>query len=153
MSRGELVRPVLSQTFEGADGVTTLPNGIRLRPGQEWWEDTPHRLAVRVSAETRARRIREVARYSLQPGRHGSIVARLRPAPSRHRFVATAVTVGLGIAGGMAAATWWVAVHLEDILTVAGFGAGVVLLLAGLTRFLGGHRPTCAGMHCPGCRR
>lgn len=153
MTRGELVWPSLPQTYQGADGVTTLPNGIRLRPGQEWWEDNPHRLVVRVRREVRAGRVKEVARYALPSGRHGSIVARLRPAPSRRRIAALWASGATVALGAVAAATWWVAVHLEEILAVLGFGAGVVLLLAALTRFLSGHSPACAGMHCPGCRR
>ena len=133
--------------------LVILPRGVRLAPGQEWWEDTPHRLAARLRADARAGRVREVARFELAPGRHGAVVVRLKPRPGWGRVAASATAVGVGIMGGVAAATWWVAVHLEEILTVLFAATLGGLLLAALTRFLGGHRPTCAGLHCPGCRR
>jgi hypothetical protein len=151
MTRGELVVPPYLDA--GAEGVATLPNGVRLRRGQEWWEDTPHRLAARINRERRAGRIHEVARYRLQPGRHGSIVVRLKPRPSRRRVAALWGSGAAVAASAVAAGTWWVAVHLEAILTVIFAAAVAAILLAALTRFLGGHQPTCAGLHCPGCRR
>lgn len=129
-----------------------LPRGVRLAPGQEWWEDNPFRLHARLRAETRARRITEVARYEVSPGRHGAIVLRLKPRASRRRIAALWCSGAAVAAGGIAAATWWVAVHLEEILAVLGMAAGAVAFLCILTRVLSGHRPTCAGLHCPGCR-
>lgn len=151
--RGELVRTFPPVITSGEPNVVTLPNGVRLRPGQEWWEDEPHRLDYRVAVEQRARRVREVARYALANGRHGSIVARLKRGPSRRRMVALWGSGAAVAVSAMAAATWWVAVHLEEILAALGMGAVAALLLAALTRALSGHRATCAGLHCPGCRR
>jgi hypothetical protein len=132
--------------------LVRIPRGVTLAAGQEWWEDNPHRLADRIRRERHAGRIREVARYAVLPGRHGAIVVRLRPGPSRRRIAALWLP-GAAIAGGaMAAGTWWVAVHLEEIaaalLTLALVAGGLALLV----RVLSGHRPTCTGLHCPGCR-
>jgi hypothetical protein len=132
--------------------ATRLPCGLWLRPGQEWWEDNPHRLSSRLGREVRAGRVREVGRWAVAAGRHGAIVARLKPAPSRRRIAALWAAGAAVAAGAMAAATWWVAVHLEEILTAL-FALGVAVAgLALLTRVLSGHRATCAGLHCPGCR-
>src|SRR5688500_8267422 len=147
MTRGELIRK--PPPHPGAEDVITMPNGVRLQRGQEWWEDNPHRLAARIRRETRAGRIHEVARYRVQEGRHGAIIARLKPAASRRRIAALWLSGAAVAASAVAAATWWVAVHLEEILTVIFAATVAALLLGSLTRFLGGHRPTCAGLHCP----
>lgn len=127
-------------------------DGIRLFQGQEWWEDSPHLLAARIRREVAAGRIAESCRFQLPSGRHGAIINRLKPRPTRRRLMALWTSGGVAIGAAVGASTWWVAVHLEEVLTallVLGLAAGGLMIL---TRALLGHRPTCVGIHCPGCR-
>jgi hypothetical protein len=128
------------------------PPLVALRPGQEYWEDTPHLLAARIKRERDRGRVHEVMRWEVSRGRHAAIVMRLRPRPSRRRIMALWAS-GVGVAmAAVGVATWWVAVHLIEVLS----SILMILLVAGglaiLTRVLSGHRATCAGLHCPGCR-
>jgi hypothetical protein len=108
-----------------------------LAPGEEWWTDTPHALAVRVRREEAQGRIVELARVELAPGVHGSLIHRLKPRPPAWRGPFLVVT-GLALVGVAVTMVWPFLLAL---------GAGWVAW-----RLCAGHKPTCAGLHCPGCR-
>lgn len=122
---------------------------VVLREDQEWWVDYPHRLAARVRAD---QRVVELARYELAPGLHGSVVRRLKPRPPAWRSRAL---VGSGVAL-MATALLALVVELVQSLVAALVMVWPLLAaLAGvwvLARLVTGHRATCGGLHCPGCR-
>lgn len=122
---------------------------VPLMPGMEWWVDNPHRLAARVRTD---RSVVELERYELAPGLHGSLVRRLRPRPPAW---VRPVVISSGVA----------LVGLSALMLLVGLVQSLVAalvllwpLLAGvagawvLLRALLGHRATCAGLHCPGCR-
>jgi hypothetical protein len=130
---------------------------IRWRPpfipaGCEWWTDNPHRLSARLRTEERRGRVALVDRVELAPGLHGAMVRRLKPRPPagrRRALAATAVTVVLatGVYAVYAVAQL-VAWLVDHAAVIAG-----CLLLAGAALFLRpNHRPTCAGLHCSGCK-
>jgi hypothetical protein len=129
--------------------LATLPRGVTLAMGQEWWVDNRHALAGRLQSD---RTVRELARYDLGYGLHGVLVERLRPRPSRARRTAVwALVAFLGLSAiGMA--LW---VLLEVFVPLLAALAPVLAVLAGiycLIKILSGHRVTCPGLHCPGCR-
>lgn len=117
--------------------------------GHEWWVDNPHRLAARVR---RDRAVEEVARYDLAPGLHGSLVRRLRPRPPA--WVRPAVLSS----GGALVATALLALLVELVQSLVTALVALWPLLAGvagawvLFQAVRGHRATCTGLHCPGCR-
>lgn len=129
--------------------MTALTYVPPLAAGQEWWVDNPHRLAARLRSD---RTVQELARYELKPGTHAALVTRLRPRPSRARQTAAwacLAFLGLSMVGVV---VWALLKALVPLLAAA---APVVLVLAGLwclVKILTGHRVTCPGLHCSGCR-
>lgn len=119
-----------------------MPRGVTLAPGQEWWVASPHLLAARIRAD---RRVAEVARYELSPDLHGALVARVRPRPTWRSKLALWALLGLlgAAAVGLVA---YVLVTLWPLILAALIATWVIL------RAVAGHTPTCAGLHCPGCR-
>lgn len=67
-----------------------------LRPGQEWWTDTPHRLAQRIRVESGTGRVLLLGWVELAPGFHGALVRRLKPRPPAWRKPLL-ISVGLGL--------------------------------------------------------
>jgi hypothetical protein len=119
-----------------------------LEADQEWWTDTPHALAARVRLERRRGRVIEVTRVELAPGMHGSIVQRIKSRPAAWRMPVLVAT-GLGF---MTTAVVVLAVRLlASALQVIPYVLGFALIFASF-RVVMGHQPTCAGLHCPGCR-
>jgi hypothetical protein len=131
-----------------------IPDGVALRVGEEWWTDNPHRLAARLRSD---RTVAEVRRYALAPGRHGAVVRRLKPRPPAWRSPALAIGGAGVILGLFGISVWYVGVTyiwpaLVEAVPVI-LGSAVVTAIGWvMVRTVLGHRPTCVGLHCPGCR-
>lgn len=122
---------------------------VKLRAGQEWWEDNPHRLAARLRTD---RTVREVARYELSPRLHAAVVVRLKPRPSRARRVGLWALGTFVALTGAGIALWALLKALAPFIAAALPAAFVCAGLYALVKILTGHRPGCVGLHCPGCR-
>lgn len=73
---------------------------------------------------------------------------RIREPRSRAPLYVAAVTVPMATVAGIGIMLW----HARYVILAAvGIVAGV-LFLAGLANLLRGHRVTCPGLHCEGCR-
>lgn len=123
---------------------------VALLPGMEWWVDNPHRLAARVRAD---RTVKELERWELAGGSlHGSVVRRLKPRPPAWR---KPVLVGASLAAGALVVLRALYLLVESLVAAVVLLWPVLLVLAvvwvGL-RLATGHRPACAGLHCPGCK-
>jgi hypothetical protein len=110
---------------------------------------SPHQVAARIRSD---RRIREVARYELAPGRHLAIVERIKPEPSRARRVALWALVAFIAVSATGVALWALLKALAPLVAAAAPGIAVLVGLWCLIKILTGHRAACVGLHCPGCR-
>jgi hypothetical protein len=118
---------------------------VAVLDGQEWWVDYPHRLAARIKSD---RSVMELGRWELAPGLHGSLVRRLRP--RRPAWVLPAVYVG-GASLAVLILLELARLAVSALVLLWPILAVIALMYAGL-RVVTGHRPVCAGLHCPGCR-
>jgi hypothetical protein len=125
------------------------PATVQLRPGQEWWEDNPHRLAARLRSD---RTIQELARYQLTPRLYGAVVVRLKPRRSRAQSVALYGVWTLIALTAVGVGGYFLLKALSALVAAAFPIVAVLAGLWGLTKILTGHRPTCVGLHCAGCR-
>lgn len=129
-----------------------------IRYGLTWWEDFPSRLQRQVSQATAAGRVEVVLGQRRLPVTRdhlplaGVVVRRLKKDPPRWRkpvlisLAIAAVLVVLLIAVYAVAMAVWAE---RAILTTA---LVALALVAMALRVMLGHRPTCSGLHCPGCR-
>jgi hypothetical protein len=129
-----------------------------IRYGLTWWEDHPARLRLRVSQAVSAGRVEVVLKQRRLPGTlnhlavEGVVVRRLKDEPPRWRkplLIAVAVLAGLAVllaALYVLVSTMWAA----RAAVPAGLVAAAVAFL--VSKGLAGHRTTCSGLHCPGCR-
>jgi hypothetical protein len=124
----------------------------RIPEGHEWWTDHPHRLAARLAADKRRGLIVEVSRWELDRRVHGALVRRLKPRPPAWRKpAAVAVSLTL-IAASVLAALVLLAREVWQARETLLAAAAVAVFLLLVLRAASGHRPTCAGIHCSGCR-
>lgn len=120
--------------------------------GHEWWTDNPHRLGARLRDDQARGRIAVVGRVELAPGLHGALVRRLKPRPSPV-YRRTAIAGGVAAVLALVVTAVVAAVRALWEARTALAAALVCLVLALLfLRVATGHRPTCAGLHCPGCK-
>lgn len=118
---------------------------MRLEPGQEWWTDNRWQLLARMRADTNRGLITPLAFRELAPGFYGALVVRLKPRPPAWRKPALIVGVLAAVTGLVVQVALWVAAYAVPVLLV-------LALLWLIARSGTGHRVTCAGLHCPGCR-
>jgi hypothetical protein len=120
----------------------------------EWWSDlNPHQLKARLkTAERRGQVARMTDPRRLQPGRrYGVLVVRLAPRPPTWRkpaLITVAVIVPVTVIGVLTVLAFRAAYEARGAI-----GTAAVMVLLGwiVVRLLAGHRPTCVGLHCPGC--
>lgn len=121
--------------------------------GCEWWTDTQHNLTARLNRDERRGQVARLGRrVELAPGWHGVMVRRLKPRPTRRRKLAV---LAAAVAPLLAVAVYGLYAVAQLLSWLAGHAAVIAgcLILAGAVLFLRpNHRPTCAGLHCSGCK-
>lgn len=129
-------------------------SGQLARPAEGWSEMRcpavkQQEARARLAVMQRRGEIRSARAYTdRDTGEYVVEFVRLREPRSKAPLYVAAVTVPLAAITGIGIMLW----HARYVIMYGVLGvAALVFLLAAAGR-LAGHRPTCVGLHCPGCR-
>ena len=104
---------------------------------------------ARLAVMQRRGEIRSARAYTdRDTGEYVVEYVRLREPRSKAPLYVAAVTVPLAAIAGIGIMLW----HARYVILQGVLGVTIAVLLMAAAGRLAGHRPTCVGLHCPGCR-